>query len=302
MRGCFLFGIIFTFFSTENFAQGEKTADTLLQIPSDTSYWAREFSAGLNLNQAAFSGNWKAGGINSIAFSSIVAGRANYEKGRYTWDNELELLFGIVRNEGQGPRKSSDRIYWDSKAGYKLTENWGTYFSLNFLTQFANGYEYPEGAPRILISDFMAPGFLTSSFGFEYKPNQEFAMRIGPLSPRLTFLANETLYLTVPENYGVPIGERVRTEWLAFQLFATYDKNITKKFNFKSRYQLFANYETLEWKTVDHRLDLTLTAKISELINVTFTSINLYDMDQDPGIQYSQGLALGILYKTGNIE
>jgi len=115
-------------------------------------------------------------------------------------------------------------------------------------------------------------------------------------------VTNENLYLTFPENYGVPIGQTVRTEWLALQIFATYDKNITETLNLKSRYQLFANYETLSWKNIDHRLDVTLTAKITNLINVTFTSINLYDIDQDPGIQYSQGLALGILYKVGNKE
>ncbi len=262
--------------------------------------WTTEFSAGLNFNQSAFSGNWKSGGVNSVAFSSIIAGRANYARERITWDNEMELLFGIVNNQGEGTRKSNDRIFLDSKLGYKLTEKWGTYFSLNYLSQFGKGYNYHEDGSRTLISDFMSPGFLTSSFGMEYKPNQEFALRISPFSPRLTFVTNKQLYLTVPENYGVPIGETVRQEWLAFQIYATYDKNITENLNFKSRYQLFANYETLAWKTIDHRLDITLTAKISSLINVTFTSINLYDFDQDPGVQYSQGLALGILYKVGN--
>lgn len=299
MKKLLLLGVLLTLISGALSAQNETGMDTLDQVLLDTA-WTSEFSAGLNFNQAAFSGNWKAGGINSVAFSSIVAGRANYVKDRFTWDNELELLFGIVNNEGEGMRKSNDRIFLDSKAGYKLSENWGTYFSLNFLTQFADGYNYNEDGTRTLISGFMSPAFLTSSFGFEYKPNQEFALRIGPFSPRFTFVTNENLYLTFPENYGVPIGQTIRTEWLALQIFATYDKNITETLNLKSRYQLFANYETLSWKSIDHRLDLTLTAKITNLINVTFTSINLYDLDQDPGIQYSQGLALGILYKVGN--
>jgi len=269
------------------------------QALMDTS-WTSEFSAGLNFNQAAFSGNWKSGGINSLAFSSIIAGKANYAKDRITWDNEVELLFGIVNNEGEGSRKSNDRIFLDSKLGYGLSDNWSSYFSLNFLSQFTEGYEYNEDGTRTLISGFMSPGFLTASLGFEYKPNEEFALRLSPFSPRLTFVTDKNLYLAVPENYGVPIGETVRTEWLAMQIYATYDKNITETFNIKSRYQLFANYETFAWKTLDHRLDITLTAKITNLINVTLTSINLYDIDQDPGVQYSQGLALGILYKVNN--
>lgn len=269
------------------------------QVLVDTS-WTTEFSAGLNFNQAAFSGNWKSGGINSIAFGSIIAGKANYTKDRLTWDNEMELLFGIVNNEGERTRKSNDRIFLDSKVGYKMSGNWSAYFSLNFLSQFAKGYNFHENDSVTLISNFLAPGYLTSSLGFEYKPNQEFALRLSPFSPRFTFVTDKSLYLTVPENYGVPIGETLRTEWLALQIYATYDKNITETFNIKSRYQLFANYETLDWKTLDHRLDITLTAKITNLINVTLTSINLYDIDQDPGVQYSQTLALGILYKVGN--
>ncbi len=269
------------------------------QVPVDTA-WTTEFSAGLNFNQAAFSGNWKSGGINSVAFGSIIAGKANYQKDRLTWDNELELLFGIVNNEGEGTRKSNDRIFLDSKLGYKMSGNWSSYFSLNFLSQFAKVYQDHENDSSTLISRFLAPGYLTSSLGFEYKPNQEFALRLSPFSPRFTFVTDRNLYLTVPENYGVPIGKTIRTEWLAMQVYATWDKNLTETLNLKSRYQLFANYETLDWKTIDHRLDITLTAKITNLINVTLTSINLYDIDQDPGVQYSQALALGILYKVNN--
>jgi len=286
------------------FSQVEELAEKLdvlsEEAMKDTTYWISEFSGGLNFNQAGFSDNWKAGGINSIAFGSIVAGKVLYKKGKFTWDNELELLYGIVKNEGQGTRKSNDRMFLDSKLGYRLSGKWATFFSANFLSQFTDGFEYEQDGTQRLISGFMSPGFLTSSLGFEYKPNNEFNLRIGPFSPRFTFVNDPDISQTVPTNYGVPIGETTRIEWLALQLFANYDKNISEKFNIKSRYMLFANYETLTWKTIDHRLDITLTAKITDFINVTMTSINLYDIDQDPGIQLSQGLALGILYKVNN--
>jgi hypothetical protein len=286
------------------FAQIEELADAMdilsEEAVKDTTYWVSDFSAGLNFNQAGFSDNWKAGGINSVAFGSIVAGKAFYKKGKLSWDNELELLYGIVKNEGQGTRKSNDRMFFDSKLGYRLSEKWAGFFSANFLSQFTDGFEYESDGSQQLISGFMSPGFLTSSLGFEYKPSDEFNLRIGPFSPRFTFVNNPAISQAVPSNYGVPIGETTRIEWLALQLFANYDKNISEKFNIRSRYMLFANYETLAWKTIDHRLDITLTAKITDFINVTMTSISLYDIDQDPGIQLSQGLALGILYKVNN--
>ncbi|MFC4872438.1 DUF3078 domain-containing protein [Negadavirga shengliensis] len=304
MKKFFLNALLLGFSAATLMAQEEEQdiaqdvlADT---VARDTTYWQSEFSAGLNFNQAGFSSNWKAGGVNSVAFGSIIAGKALYQKDRVTWDNELELLFGIVRNEGEQTRKSNDRIFLDTKLGYSLSRSWSAFFSLNFLSQFAEGYEYNADGTRSLISDFMAPGFLTSSLGLEFKPSQEFSLRIGPFSPRFTFVNNPDIINNVPTNYGVHEGESVRMEWLAMQLFANFDKNITDNFNIKSRYMMYANYETLAWDTIDHRLDVTLTAKITDFINVTLTSISLYDIDQDPGIQYSQALALGILYKVNN--
>lgn len=304
MRKISLLFSLITIIALQSFGQVEDPAENLdllsEEAAKDTTYWVSEFSGGLNFNQAGFSDNWKAGGINSVAFGSIIAGKAFYKKNKLTWDNELELLYGIVKNEGQGTRKSNDRMFFDSKVGYLMSGKWSAFFSANFLSQFTEGFEYENDGTQRLISGFMSPGFLTSSLGFEYKPNDEFNLRIGPFSPRFTFVNNPDISLAVPANYGVPIGETTRIEWLALQLFANYDKNISEKFNIKSRYMLYANYETVAWKTIDHRLDITVTAKITDFINVTMTSISLYDFDQDPGIQLSQGLALGILYKVNN--
>lgn len=292
----FLFGLLGHF----SFAQDEIVTVPNSVIPmEDTTYWASEFSAGLNFNQASFSGNWKSGGVNSVAFGSIISGKANFAKDKISWDNDLELLFGIVKNEGQGTRKATDRIFLDSKLGYKISKHWGYFTAVNFISQFAEGFEYGDDGD-LLISSFLAPGFLTASLGMEYKPNDEFALRLSPFSPRFTFLTNTEIISNVPTNYGVEAGKKVRAEILAFQVYATWKKQISENFTISSRYQMFGNYETLSLKNIDHRLDLTLVAKITSFIDVTFTSINLYDIDMDPDVQYSQALALGVLYKISN--
>lgn len=293
----YLLALVVTVFSCNVLVAQEAEAPA---AEKDTTFWQSEFSAGLNFNQAGFSSNWKAGGVNSVAFGSLVAGKTAYRKEKFSWDNELELLFGIVRNEGEQIRKSNDRIFLDSKLGYQLSERWSAYFSANYLTQFAEGYAFNNDGTKSLISKFMAPGFLTSSLGLEYKPNETFFVRIGPLSPRITFVTDSEIINNVPSNYGVLPGEKVRLEWLAMNVFASLDKDLSENFNLKTRYAFFANYETLSFDTIDHRLDLTLTAKITDIINVTFTGIALYDLDQDPGVQVSQALALGILYKVGS--
>ncbi|ERM81816.1 hypothetical protein P872_07805 [Rhodonellum psychrophilum GCM71 = DSM 17998] len=296
--------ILILFFGLLGYAS--QAQDVIEAVPSpvtalkDTTYWNSEISAGLNFNQAAFSGNWKSGGVNSVAFGSIISGKANYAKEKISWDNDLEFLFGIVKNEGQGTRKAADRIFLDSKLGYKISDHWGYFTAVNFISQFADGFEYGDNGNDLLISSFLAPGFLTASLGLEYKPNDEFALRLSPFSPRLTFVTNTEIINNVPNNYGVDPGKKVRGELLAFLVYATWKKQISENFTINSRYQMFGNYETLSFKNIDHRLDVTLVAKITSFIDVTFTSINLYDIDMDPGIQYSQALALGVLYKISN--
>ena len=297
MKNLFAFCLFLLTFSS--FAQEEVILDSAAVVLEDTKFWDSELSVGFNFNQAAFSGNWKAGGVNSVAFGSLVTGRANYTKGKYSWINQLEFIYGLVRNDGQDVRKSNDRIFLDSKAGYKLTEKWGYFGSVNFISQFTDGFDY-SGDDPLRISGFFSPAFLTTGIGMEYMPNDAFNLRIAPISPRFTFVTDPTIADNVPTNYGVPIGSKVRTEWLAFQLFMTYTKSIADNPTLNARYQMFANYETLAFKNIDHRMDLTIAAKITKFVDVTFTSINVYDIDMDSKIQFSQALALGILYKVNN--
>ncbi len=267
--------------------------------PADTTYWLKEIGGGINFNQASFSGNWKGGGVNSVALGMYLQGRANYAKDKWTWDNTMDFIYGIVKNQGEDARKSNDRIFLDSKIGYKINDKWNYFFAVNFLTQFAPGYDFSE-PNRVLISKFMNPGYLTTGLGVEYKPNSEFSLRLSPFSPRWTFVTDTTLYNFVPSNYGVEIGEKVRQEWLAFNLMAEWNKKLAENLTLLLRYQMYANYETLAFNTIDHRLDVALTAKVTNLINVSLTSLSIYDIDQDDKVQFSQGLALGIAFKRGN--
>lgn len=286
--------LIFLFGSGLVFSQSDS-----IPVKADTSYWLKEISGGLNLNQASFSGNWTGGGVNSIAFSGNLLARTNYARDKWTWDNTLDLIYGVVKNANEDGRKSNDRIYLDAKLGYKIGEKWNAYFATNFLSQFAPGYNF-DNEPKALISKWLNPGFLTSGIGFEYKPNSEFSLRISPFSPRLTFVTDTTLYRQIEGNYGVEIGKTVRQEWLALNIQADWNKKISENLTFTMRYSLYANLETLAFDTVDHRLDMGLVAKITKAVNVSLTSLIIYDIDQDEKVQFSQGLALGIAFKRGN--
>ncbi|ELR70438.1 hypothetical protein C900_03792 [Fulvivirga imtechensis AK7] len=278
---------------------------------TDTSYWKKDFRVGLSFNQASFSDNWQGGGVNSIGLNTFLNYKANYAKGVHSWDNIIDLAYGVLKNEGQSSRKSVDRFFLDTKYGRQLSTRWNFYTSLSFLSQFDKGYQYDVEDPLtgermdILISNFMLPAFITSSWGLEYKPVDYFKVRLGPFSPRATIVTDEDVAINgeidgEPARYGVKVGDKVRFEWLAFQLMADFNKDIAPNLNLKWNYILYANYGELEWRKVDHRLDAMLTAKVNNFIDVGLGAILIYDYDQIDEVQLSQALNLGIVYKFKN--
>jgi hypothetical protein len=74
-----------------------------------------------------------------------------------------------------------------------------------------------------------------------------------------------------------------------------FDKDIAENLNLKSRYLLFAAYDRIN--NINQRLDVTVTAKVNRLINVTLGATALYDDNFSGKIQYGQNLALGILFR-----
>lgn len=275
-----------------------------VKIPTESldlkvDYWRHWTTFGINANQASFSDNWNGGGVNSISIGVLFNQKSEYTKDDKSFVTELDLKYGKVKNKDQLARKSNDRIFWDNKAAFKLSKNWSLFASLTLETQFDGGYEYGrddlgQDVRKALISNFMAPGYLTESFGLEYKPDKTFSLRFGTGTARQTFILDDRLIDDEKSRFGVDPGENFRNE-LAFQLVANLDRNLSKNLNLKSRYAFFANYE--EFKNASHRLDATLSAKVSRVINVSLSGVVLYDKNVDLAVQTSQTLALGIMYK-----
>ena len=273
-----------------------------------TSLWKKRFRVGMNLNQASFSSNWKAGGVNSIGFNTQLNFQANYKKDKISFDNSIDLLYGMVNNQGQGYRKTTDRIYLDTKVGRSINEKWDVFLSANFLSQFAKGYSYEKDTIGVevatLISDVFAPAFITAAWGLEYHPVDYFKVRFAPFAPRVTIVNDVDRFVTAedPTPYGVKPGEIARYEWLAFQMLAEFNKDIAQNINLKWRYVMFANYETPELKKIDHRLEASISAKVNKFINVSIGTILIYDYDQDLGAQIGQAFSFGMLYSIQNFE
>lgn len=263
----------------------------------DTS-WKKKIEFGANLNQGSFSDNWTGGAVNSIAIGTYLNALVKYEKDRNSWRNDFQAQYGIVRNKGQQSRKSVDRLFFDTKYGRKIASHWSFIVNANLLTQFSSGYEFnelPTGeVQQNRVSGLFSPAYITESVGIEYEPTDYFFLTLSPGALRQTIVADLDLYKTFPKNYGVPIGQRVRTELALLQLVANFNKDIAKNVNLKFRYVLFANYQNLG--SMDNRIDAMLTAKVNKYLNFNIGAIMIYDEDQSTKIQFAQSLSVGFLY------
>lgn len=265
----------------------------------EVNYWRNWTSFGINANQASFSDNWNGGGVNSISVGIIFDHKAEYVKDEKSFTSQVNLRYGKVKNKDQSPRKSNDRIFWDNKAALKFSKNWSFFASLALESQFDVGYTYKKNESGVeekdkLISNFMAPGYITESIGLEYKPDKSFSLRLGTGTARQTFILDSRLVFEEKPNFGVEAGKKFKNE-LAFQVVGNLDKNMGSNLNLKARYAFFANYEELN--KASHRLDATLTARVSRVINVSLNTVAWYDKNVDSDIQVSENLALGIMYK-----
>jgi len=279
---------------------------TPLIVSSKVNYWKTKTSIGININQSSFSNNWSGGGVNSLAVEGLVNYKAEYKKESYSYLTELDLRYGKIRNKSQLQKKTNDRIFWNNVGSFKIGKNWNLFTSLTFESQFDNGYSYStvNGAETAtLISKFMSPGYLTESFGFEYKPNKFFSTQFGTGAAKQTFvLDNKELtaaYLaanpggTKTDNFGVPVGDTFKND-LAFQITSNFEKEVFQNITLKTRYNIFVPYDHFE--NLTQRLDVTVTAKVNRFMNVTLNGVGIYDKSISTRIQGSQSLAMGVMF------
>ncbi|MFN8353515.1 MAG: DUF3078 domain-containing protein [Spirosomataceae bacterium] len=279
---------------THGWAQDPFTAKKSVK---DTTYFVKSGQFGANFNQASFSSNWAGGGVNSIAFGIFLNAKSEKAWGRNLWTNDFQSQFGVVKAAGQGTRKSIDRIFFDSKYARRLSSKWNLFGSFNFLSQFADGFEYTtvNGIEnRNKISGLFSPAFLTEAIGLEYRPVPFFFVQFAPGAIRQTVVADKDLYKNFPKNYGVTVGKTVRNEVALMQIVANFDKNIAQNVNLKLRYLMYTTYTDLA--ASDVRLDALLSAKINKYMSATAGLILVYDQDQSYQTQVNQALSLGFAY------
>lgn len=263
--------------------------------------------------------NWSAGGNNSISVGGLVNIFVKYKKGKSTWDNNLELGYGVIKQgDNKTWWKNDDRIQFTSKYGRHAFKKWYYSALVDFKTQFAPGYNYPNDS--IYISKFMAPGYALASLGLDYKPNDKFSLFISPVTGKFTFVNDDSLArygaFGVQEEIRDPNdGGKITQNYLTHrEEFGAYLKmqfqtKVMENITFQTVLELFSNYMEKP-ENIDVNWTTLTTFKVNKFISATLATQLIYDDDihvlrnagdqkgtVGPDVQFKQVLGVGFTYK-----
>lgn len=280
-----------------------EAARSVAKDPTDTASKAWKLGGlfNFNINQGSQS-NWSAGGDKfSFSLNAFLNAHAYYKKNKSSWDNNLDLAYGIVNTTSLGSRKSGDRIDLLSKYGYGIAPKWNVAALFNLRTQFAKGFAYSKTAAGAdtssVISNIFSPAYVLLSLGIDYRPTENFSLFISPLTERWVIVTNDS----IAPLFAVLPGKNARNELGAF-LSANYTAKLGKNFVYKTKLDLFSNYKQKP-QNVDVFWTNVLTAKLTKYINFSFNLDMIYDNDtknvdpaKGPAPQWLQLMGIGFAY------
>ena len=274
-------------------------------------YWTNSLKTNLTLGQTSLT-NWAAGGDNTVSLAAYVDGNANWKKGEMFWNNRLQLDYGFLWASSKPIlQKNTDRIYLESKWGYKAPSTRYLYFSANydFKSQFTTGYDYKTPASvtdengndlkgsdlrdvwrdaRELKSGFLAPAYTNLALGIDFVPTKWFSLNFAPLTGDLVIVNNEALrgaYSMPLKKMYEGVAEGVPTDGSQFssvrfgfgaQLKMDAKVNVNDNFAYSTQVVLFANYLDIKHCpriNWDNRFDW----KLAKYFSLTMTTNLIYD-------------------------
>lgn len=276
-----LTGILILFLIFGNVMSGQITDEEkkLRTISADTIMgWKKGGIFAINLAQTSLT-NWAAGGQKSVAVNGIFSRFANLKREKFTWDNSLDVGYGLLKQGDDGFRKTDDKIDFMSKYGRQAFKNLYYAGLLNFKTQMQPGYKY-EGDEKTKISNLFAPAYLLTALGLDYKPDAYFSAFIAPITAKFTFVTDEVL--SEIGAFGVDPGKKARGE-IGGYLRAIYSKSdftseFMKNVSFTTKLDLFSNYAHNP-QNIDVSWETLIGLKVNKYISVSFNTHLLYDDD-----------------------
>ncbi len=262
----------------------------------DPTAWTKSLVGKLAGSQAGFS-NWAEGGVNSLAFSSGLDGRA--EQNVFGWNQryELRLAFGLVKQAEQDFRKAEDimRLQGTYKhVGDGTLNSFSPTVAWSARTQFAPGRNYTKNQfaeERPLpqkVSDFLSPGVFSQSLGMTYQHAPWLSQRFG-VAGKQTLVLIERLR----ELYSLDPDQQWRVE-VGAEAFTDFEKELFEGVNVKSTLGLFAAFNRPE--SPDLYWENLVAMKVNSWLQVNLEWTLLKDDDVSDRLQLKEIFSVGIAY------
>ena len=299
-----------TLISAMGFSQDTTSTDSI------TPNWTIEGGVGLMLNQVGLY-RWQGGGQPSFAASLLYKGSFNYKKEKWSWDNYADLAYGLIRQGTSSLTKSDDRWEVGTKAGHQLNNKWDLNAFGTLRSQFDEGFD-PDDA-NIKISDIMAPGYLLTGIGINYKKDDWLNINLSPITGKFTFVMNDSLANaeviqsdgtpTGKGKYGNDAGSKTRTELGAYAKISI-KKEIFENMILTTNADFFSDYLN-NFGAIDVNWNLVLLLKVNKYISATVTTNLIYDEDiaivlernnagepthVGPAVQFKETVGVGLTY------
>lgn len=251
--------------------------------------WQVDWIGGLNGAQASYD-NWSQGGVNTLSISGSTVFNMKYRKDRFAYALATNFKYGKAKIEGEGTRKTDDRIAVNNKFSYLFTDDsWSFFGNINFSTQFDEGFNYnvPEGEDPVLISRFFAPAYFTQIAGVAYSPAEYFFAEAG-MAMKETIVRDTAL----SERYGLEEGEKFRFE-PGYSLALNFEKQVFSNVRLISTVETFTNLRRHIDRT-DVNFSNELIGKINDFMNLSLQFVLVYDSDFSREVQIKQVLSAGV--------
>ncbi|UKJ06622.1 DUF3078 domain-containing protein [Solitalea lacus] len=253
------------------------------QETDSISKWKFGGTNTFQFSQASFN-NWAAGGQNALTFITTFKGSAHRKSVKDDWETLFDSAFGTQRIEDKDYRKTEDRFELNSKYGIKASDRLYTTFLMSLRSQFIVGYRYSENAPQKKVSNFLAPGYLTASFGLDYKPYKGLSLFISPFASRSTFvfdqeLADQGAFGVRKATYD-STGALIRHGANALQQVGLsssfrFGGKLIENVNLTTKLDLFTTYDDLN--KIDAYWEALFECKINRFLTCNLSTGLIYD-------------------------
>lgn len=262
------------------------------------TYWTQSLKTTIGFTETSLT-HWAAGGFNTTTLLAGIDGVANYKKDDMTWGNHLQMDYGFIYSDDKPfLQKNNDRLYMESKWGYKAAKSLSYSANFDFRSQFSNSYTYKNPGVEnptkkdwmdhaTLMSGFFAPAITQIGLGIDWVPNKWLTVNFSPVTGGFTIVRDEELRAkyTMPLRDGLDPGSPVTGASYKAAKFEFGSKlkvdakfNINDVFDYQTQVVLFSDYLDKP-QNLRVNWDNSINWKIAKYFGITFKTFLIYDED-----------------------